>query len=750
MVTNIPTPYRIPIYERLAKEGDIELLVIFFSGREPDREWDLGDSSFHQVFLHERFLSIHGRFIHINPDVWRQLRAFAPDVVVTTGFNPSHLLAYAYARLYGARHVAMTDGTQVSEIILSALHRWIRRRVYAHTEAFIAASNGSFDLYHAYGVDSTRMFKSHLCADNEMYFSSPVVEKRFDFIFCGRFVRVKNPFFALDVAKGVALRLGRRVSVMFVGSGDLDSQMRQAAAEAAAWVDVSFPGFASQQTLPSLYGAARIFLFPTLWEPWGVVANEACAAGIPVLVSRSAGSAHELIRHGDNGYVLPLEIDRWVEAGARLLSDPVLYERMSACSRSLVSAYNYGNAARGIAMACRVAAGLTAATIPYGGEDYRRRRRVVIIQRRMTHYRIPFFEELHEVLSDRGIELNVVYGDSTPMEMAKTDSGVLSWGAYIANRYFLNGKLCWQNAAGAVYGADLVVVTQENKQLYNYWLMLAHRSVRLAFWAHGRNFQSGRGHLLRECFKRLVGRRVDWWFAYTNASADVVRKSGFPNSRLTVVNNAIDTRALAAQMAIVDQHSRQTLRVQLGLTGKRVGVYIDSIDDEKRIPFLLESALAIHQAIPDFAFLIVGDGADRALVEAFCEENSWALFLGARKGGEKAEVLAISSVMLSPGPLGLGILDSFVAGVPMVTTDCRMHGPETAYLEDGVNGRMTSDSIDAFAAAVCELFQNPDALEKLKAGCLASAANYTLENMVRNFADGIERCLSQVPQGERA
>ena len=75
----------------------------------------------------------------------------------------------------------------------------------------------------------------------------------------------------------------------------------------------------------------------------------------------------------------------------------------------------------------------------------------------------------------------------------------------------------------------------------------------------------------------------------------------------------------------------------------------------------------------------------------------------------------------------------------MVTTDCRMHGPETAYLEDGVNGRMTSDSIDAFAAAVCELFQNPDALEKLKAGCLASAANYTLENMVRNFADGSAR-----------
>ncbi len=111
LVTNIPAPYRLPVYERLAAEPDIDLCAFFCSGREPDREWDLGESNFKHVLLREKFITFRGRFIHANPDLWWQLRAFRPDVVITTGFNPTHLLAYAYARVYRAGHVAMTDGT---------------------------------------------------------------------------------------------------------------------------------------------------------------------------------------------------------------------------------------------------------------------------------------------------------------------------------------------------------------------------------------------------------------------------------------------------------------------------------------------------------------------------------------------------------------------------------------------------------------------------------------------------------------
>ena len=353
MVTNIPAPYRLPVFEQVAVAPGIDFCAFFCSGREPDREWDLAASKFKQVFLREQFVNFRGRFIHTNPDLWGKLLFFRPDVVITTGFNPSHLFAYAYARLHGARHIAMTDGTYQSETKLSLIHRWVRQVVYAGTQAFIGASNGSLALYLSYGIDSKRLFKSHLCANNAAFFNTPPVEKRFDFIFCGRFVAMKNPLFAIAVARCVAQRLGRRVSILFVGSGDMESEMRAECAVAVQEVESCFSGFGRQDQLPQLYRSAKILLFPTQADVWGVVANEACAAGLPVLVSPFAGSAGELIRDGENGFVLPFDIQRWTDAGVRLLSDADLYSSMSASGRALVQEYSFENAATGITNAIR-------------------------------------------------------------------------------------------------------------------------------------------------------------------------------------------------------------------------------------------------------------------------------------------------------------------------------------------------------------------------------------------------------------
>ncbi len=357
IVTNIPAPYRLPVFEALAADPQIELKVFFCSGREPDREWDLRAARVEQTHLRERFVSFRGRFIHINPDVWGALRTFRPDVVITTGFNPTHLLAYLYALRHGTKHIVMTDGTLDSEAKLSWIHRWVRRRVYAGTQAFIGASNGSLNLYRSYGIDETRLFKSHLCANNAAFLATPAIEKKYDFIFCGRFVEIKNPLFVLEVAKQVAIRLGRKVSLIFVGSGELETNMRTKAAEISAEVEVNFPGFAKQVELPQLYGAARIFMFPTQWDPWGVVANEACAAGLSVLVTPVAGSAGELVRDGENGFVLPLDIDRWVDAATTLLTDHDLYIRFSKRSRERVKEYTFENAALGMRNAVLKAVG---------------------------------------------------------------------------------------------------------------------------------------------------------------------------------------------------------------------------------------------------------------------------------------------------------------------------------------------------------------------------------------------------------
>src|ERR1700678_2705147 len=49
--TNIPAPYRVPVFNLLAKEGDIDLHVFYAARREPDRAWDLPEMSHQHSFL---------------------------------------------------------------------------------------------------------------------------------------------------------------------------------------------------------------------------------------------------------------------------------------------------------------------------------------------------------------------------------------------------------------------------------------------------------------------------------------------------------------------------------------------------------------------------------------------------------------------------------------------------------------------------------------------------------------------------
>ena len=359
LVTNIPAPYRLRMFELLAAEPGIELKLFFCSQREPDREWDLRPLRAPHVYMRERVLKWRGRFIHANPDVWPLLGAFRPDVVITTGFNPTHLLAFAFARLRGARHVAMTDGTAMSEAKLTFVHRWMRRRIYRRTDAFVGASDGSFALYRQYGVPKVAMFKSHLCADNAAFAAVSTVPhptRDIDFIFCGRFVAGKLPLFAIEVAAVTAQRLGRPVTLLMVGSGELEARMRIEADLVSNRVHTQFAGFAAQAALPSHYARAKVLLFPTLGDTWGVVANEACAAGLAVIVSPQAGVAGELVRDGVNGRVLPLDAAVWAEAASTLLRDAATWEQMSDRSRELVLPYNEVNAALGISRAVRQAA----------------------------------------------------------------------------------------------------------------------------------------------------------------------------------------------------------------------------------------------------------------------------------------------------------------------------------------------------------------------------------------------------------
>ena len=356
IVVNEPPPYRIPVFNLIARNPEISLQVIFCCRREPNRLWDLPPVAFDHVFLRERIRTVHGRYIHNNPDVLLALSRFRPDVVLGNGFNPTHLYAFAWTRLMRRAYIAMTDGTLQSEQSLSALHVRLRRYVYQRAGAFVAASQGGLALYRSYHVPVARCFRSCLAVDNARFQpQEPVFGKTWDFIVSGRLEAGKQPKFAVEVALQCAQRLGRRLTLLYVGSGSEEAALRRRAKTIDQRLSVHFHGFASQAELPDLYRSAKIFLFPTRADVWGVVANEACAAGLPVIVSPHAGVVGELVVDEHNGYVRPLDIQAWTDCALDLLENSHRLRAMGERSLLLVKPYSFDSAAEGIIDAAKAA-----------------------------------------------------------------------------------------------------------------------------------------------------------------------------------------------------------------------------------------------------------------------------------------------------------------------------------------------------------------------------------------------------------
>lgn len=347
IVTNVPVPYRIPTWQLVSQAKGINLELIFCAPANIDTSVELSDYDFNSHFLSGKYKAMERRFMHCDFKIWRLLNKLQPNIVITTGYIPTFLFAFLWAVFHNVPHVAMTDGTADSEKSLSWLHRLVRWVVLGLSSAFVGACKGSSKLFLQYGVPKSRIHKACLCTDNEKFSRLPPANPS-DFIYCGRFVAHKRPLFALQVAQHVATILGRRTSIDFVGSGSMESALHTYAKEIAELVDCRFLGYASQAELPQRYADAKIFLFPSEWDPWGVVANEACASGLPVIVSPHAGVAGELIVEGKNGYIRELDIEKWVEAAVTLLTDDKLYLRFSQNSRKLVAEYNFDASAQGL------------------------------------------------------------------------------------------------------------------------------------------------------------------------------------------------------------------------------------------------------------------------------------------------------------------------------------------------------------------------------------------------------------------
>lgn len=111
--------------------------------------------------------------------------------------------------------------------------------------------------------------------------------------------------------------------------------------------NVHFEGFKTKEDLKYYYQAADLFVFPTREDIWGLVINEAMANGLPVITTDKCVAGIELIRNGENGFIVPAEDPKKLASKINeLMRDDLLRKMMAENNLQKIRKYTIENMAR--------------------------------------------------------------------------------------------------------------------------------------------------------------------------------------------------------------------------------------------------------------------------------------------------------------------------------------------------------------------------------------------------------------------
>jgi alpha-1,3-rhamnosyl/mannosyltransferase len=120
------------------------------------------------------------------------------------------------------------------------------------------------------------------------------------------------------------------------------------------WDWARFAGYVSDADLPTLYNAARVFAYPSLYEGFGLPVLEAMIAGVPVLTSNTS-SMPEV--GGDAAvYVAPRDVDDLRRGLTELLGDAALRARLATAGPARAGTFSWARYAAAMRGLCERAA----------------------------------------------------------------------------------------------------------------------------------------------------------------------------------------------------------------------------------------------------------------------------------------------------------------------------------------------------------------------------------------------------------
>jgi glycosyltransferase involved in cell wall biosynthesis len=280
----------------------------------------------------------HAIFGNCNPDelparnilraIDRALSQVHPRAVVSHGWGVRSALTldlWAFARRIPL--VVMSDSTE-RDASRTWLAEKVKTRIVSRCAAAFVSGSSAARYVEKLGMSPDRVFPGCDVVDNRHFERGALAARanrdlmrqrlaapaRF-FLACARFIEKKNLFRMMEAYARYRLFAGPEAwSLVVVGDGPLRPQLEEHRENLGMNECVLMPGCKSYDELPAWYGLASAFVHASTTEQWGLVVNEAMAAGLPVLVSERCGCVPDLVRPGVNGFAFdPYDVAQLAE-----------------------------------------------------------------------------------------------------------------------------------------------------------------------------------------------------------------------------------------------------------------------------------------------------------------------------------------------------------------------------------------------------------------------------------------------------
>jgi glycosyltransferase involved in cell wall biosynthesis len=364
LLTNTPSPYQLEYFRALQASGRVALDVRFMARRHRGGDpLARGDPGFPYRVLAGWPAEGGREELRFHPAVLREVREGAHDRFVLSGLYtcPTFLAAAACAHarrlpwavwLERPRPPDATPGRPrgPGRRFAAGARNAVLRDLVRRAGGVWGIGTAAAAAYRALGAPAARLRSlPYLCdgrrfaaatdADAAAFRARHDLAGRVVYLFSGQLVERKGVDVLLSAFAGLAA-WNPDVALVLLGDGPL-----RPALEALVPPDLRprcrFAGALPQAGLPAAFRAADAFVFPSRHDGWGVVVQEACAAGLPVVATRQTGAALDLVREGENGFLVERDdAGALAERMARLANDAAARRRMGARSREIAEGFS--------------------------------------------------------------------------------------------------------------------------------------------------------------------------------------------------------------------------------------------------------------------------------------------------------------------------------------------------------------------------------------------------------------------------